>query len=63
LNIVAIINGDKEGEDRITTFLYDEPGPVPPIVNLEDPEKAKDGGVPGADEVQTGKWNMLRKPS
>jgi hypothetical protein len=29
---------------------YLEPGPVPPIVDPEDPEEPKDGGVPRSDE-------------
>lgn len=55
MKFVAIINGKKEGEDRITTFLYDDPGPVPPIVNPENPEEAKDGGVPGQEEENSKK--------
>ena len=30
--------------------VYLEPGPVPPIVDPENPEEAKDGGVEGSDE-------------
>jgi len=32
------------------SFEYLEPGPVPPIVDPENPEEAKDGGVEGPDE-------------
>jgi len=31
-------------------FQYDEPGPLPPIVDPADPEEPKDGGVPDPEE-------------
>ncbi len=62
MKFVAIINGKKTGEDRITTFLYDDPGPLPPIVDPERPEEAKDGGVSGAEE-HTQKKEAPKKPS
>ena len=47
MKFVAIIDGKKKGEDRITSFIYPDDGPVPPIVDPEKPEEAKDGGAPG----------------
>jgi hypothetical protein len=49
MKFVAIIDGKKKGADRITSFIYPDDGPVPPIVNPEDPQKAKDGGPPAPD--------------
>jgi len=46
MKFVAIINPKKTGPDRITTFRYDEPGPLPPIVHPEHPDEPKDSGTP-----------------
>jgi hypothetical protein len=46
MKFVAIIDGKKKGEGRITTFLYDEPGLVPPIVDPPEPEEPKDTEPP-----------------
>ena len=46
MKFVAIIDGKKTGEDRITTFVYDEPGPLPPIIDPPAPEEPKDAGPP-----------------
>ena len=46
MKFVAIIDGKKKGSDRITSFIYPDDGPVPPIVDPEKPEEAKDGGTP-----------------
>ena len=34
------------------SFPYLEPGRVPPIVDPEEPEEAKDGGISKADEEE-----------
>ena len=47
MKFVAIIDGKKKGADRITSFIYTDDGSVPPIVDPERPEEAKDGGTPG----------------
>lgn len=44
VKFVAIIDGKKKGADRITSFIYPDDGPVPPVVDPEKPEEAKDGG-------------------
>ena len=48
--IARIDLSKKRPEDRITTFFYNEPGPLPPIIDPADPEEAKDGGVPEPEE-------------
>jgi hypothetical protein len=55
MKFVAIINGKKKGSDRITSFIYPDDGPVPPIVDPDEPEEAKDGGVPGPEEEKSKK--------
>jgi hypothetical protein len=52
MKFVAIIDPKKTGEDRIVSFIYKEPGPLPPIIDPANPEEPKDGGVPGGDEVK-----------
>jgi hypothetical protein len=32
---------------KYDAFQYDDPGPLPPVVDPEKPEEPKDGGVPG----------------
>ena len=46
MKFVAIIDGKKNGADRITTFRYDEPGPLPPILHPEGEDKPKDTEPP-----------------
>jgi hypothetical protein len=49
MKFVARINlTKKKPEERIVTFFYNDPGPLPPIIDPENPEEAKDGGVPGS---------------
>lgn len=64
MKFVALIDlSKKKPEDRIVTFLYDGPGPVPPIVDPENPGEAKDGGVAGPGEDRTQKKEASKKPS
>ena len=42
MKFVAIIDGKKTGEDRIITFIHDDPGPLPPIVPPPGPDEPKD---------------------
>ncbi len=58
MKFVAIIDGKKKGSDRSTSFIYPDAGPVPPVVDPEKPEEAKDGGVP-ADQVEKKKPKNL----
>jgi hypothetical protein len=39
----------KKPEDRIVDFIYPDPGPLPPIVDPENPEEPKDG-APAEEE-------------
>ncbi|MEN6560903.1 MAG: hypothetical protein ABFD52_09030 [Acidobacteriota bacterium] len=55
MKFVAIIDGKKKGSDRITSFIYTDDGHVPPIVDPEKPDEAKDGGVPGPEVEGSGK--------
>jgi len=50
VKFVAIIDGKKKGSDRITSFIYPDDGTIPPIVNPEKPEEAKDGGTEAPKE-------------
>lgn len=44
---VAIIDlTKKKPEDLIVTFITNEPGPVPPIVDPSEPDEPKDGEPP-----------------
>ncbi len=40
---------------KYDSFRYDEPGPLPPIVDVEEPEKARDGGAPEPGEEKSKK--------
>lgn len=57
MKFVAIIDGKKKGKDRITSFIYPDDGPVPPIVSPEDPEEVKDGGTQKQEEGKPEKPN------
>jgi hypothetical protein len=46
MKFVAIIDGKKTGDGRITTFLYDEPGPLPPIIDPPASDEPKDTEPP-----------------
>jgi hypothetical protein len=43
MKFVALIDlTKKKPEERIITFMHDEPGPVPPLINPPEPDQPKD---------------------
>ena len=42
MKFVVIVDPRKAGKDRITDFIYPDPGPIPPIVNPPKPDEPKD---------------------
>ena len=46
MKFVAIINGKKTGDDRIITYITDDSGPAPPVIDPPDPEEPKDTEPP-----------------
>jgi hypothetical protein len=56
MKFVAIIDIKKKNpEERIITFMHDEPGPLPPIVSPPEPDEPKD--MPPAEHGKAGKLN------
>jgi len=47
MKFVAIIDlTKKKPEERVVTFIHDEPGPLPPIIHPEDEDEPKNGEPP-----------------
>jgi hypothetical protein len=47
LKFVAIIDGKaKTPEERVITFITDDPGPVPPVIKPPEPDEPKDTEPP-----------------
>lgn len=59
--VVRFDPSKKKPEDRIVDFLYPDPGPLPPIVDPENPDEPKDGGVEGPDEGHAQKQEVPKK--
>jgi hypothetical protein len=47
VKFVAIINlNEKKPEDRVITFITNDPGPVPPVIPPDEPDIPKDTEPP-----------------
>ena len=44
--VILIDLKKKKPEERIVTFMHNEPGPLPPIVTPDNEDEAKNGGPP-----------------
>ena len=44
--VILIDLKKKKAEERIVTFMHNEPGPLPPIIVPEDEDEPKNGAPP-----------------
>jgi hypothetical protein len=56
MKFAVFFGPEKKGPDRLVTLHDAEPGLLPPIMNTEKPEEAKDGGVPKVSRRLRQKW-------
>ena len=46
MKFVAIIKPKKDGEIDIASFIYGDPGPLPPVIDPPEPDEPKDTEPP-----------------